>query len=550
LSSLFYISIQVIGILLWLRDISLFKDLNIKLKIPVWGWLLAPFLLVNLFYSLFPPIFYDSMLYHLAIPAFYIKNGGFAPWETNFSSNFLLNGEMVYTFLLLGKNILLPKLLMFFTGIGIIQQLYSFARKHLSSSAAIIASLIFYSIPLTGFISSHAKPDLLGMLFMIAAIHLFSYYLQSPHNKKFLLYSAIFWGICIGFKYTFVFFLIGFFLGILFQKGWRLKKKTSVILMVSGLVLICVAPWLIKNFIFMQNPFYPYLNNLFPNHNWSNIQQFSFSAELGKGQGGFLDGLLFPIKIFLKPYRYGMIDVMGGLYLIFCPFILFIKKFRMKKQLLMAPLFSFVLLLLFVKVPRYFLPCLLLLSIPISFGYYQFLQKKSVIKRFYVVFIILLLSINLFQLIELQERYSHGLKYLSITLKNSKGSSSSKYLNALPYYPVIDYINRNLSLNSKVLFLGEERTFYMNKPFLASTHHDKSPIIKILKESQNPVGFKNRLIDLDITHLLFYPPGLETMVKKSTINQIFSERRELLDSYLAQFPIIFQTGHYTLFKIN
>lgn len=550
LNLIFFIFILVMGNCMFILDRSSLKRPSFKIPFGALGYLLIPFVLVNLFYALFPPTFYDSMYYHLSVPAYYIQNGGFVPWETNFNSNLLLNVEMIFTFALLGKSVLVPKLLMFFTGIGVCTHLYSFARKYIPAQYAIVSSLIFYAIPQVGFISSTAKPDLLGMFFMLAGIHLYGYYRQDQQNKRFLGCSALLWGVGVGSKYTFAFFLIPFLLAIFLFEKVKVSEKFKVAMIISLIVFVCVLPWFAKNVVFMGNPVYPYLSDIFENESWSEEQRQGFSQELSNNKTGFLDTLWFPIDIFLKPYKYGMIEVFGPLFLAFLPFVFFSGSFPSRRNLVFTALLGLILLLFLVRVPRYYVPVFMLLSIPIAVGVHRVTEKRGFIKKMILPLSIFLVSINLIQLGELQERYSLGFKYIKHKWLVSSMDKNLNYLYVLPYYPAAEYINTNLKESNRILLLGEERTFYFKIPLLASTHFDRHPLMEWVRGDVSPGNYSFRLKKMGVSHLLYYPQGLKLMGKKSSIYKLDSDKFEKLSNYLASLREIYRDPFFILYQVK
>ncbi len=548
-----FIAVLVLGSLCFLREISILKELKIRITFSLFGSILAIFFLFNFFYAWFPPTFYDSMLYHLAVPSYYIFHHGFVPWPTNFLAHLPLNVEMVFMFTLLGKTVLLPKLLSLISYTGLIILVYSWYRRHFSSRFSLLPVLLFFTIPQVGFLTTTAKPDMLGLLFLFAGVRLFFLYLEKEKQKRLhlLLLSSLCWGLAIGSKYIFAFYLVGFFLALLLAKKVDFKRKVLAVLVITLVVLLLLSPWLAKNAVFTGNPVYPYLSGIFPNQYWSSQQAADFSFMQKRGSGYSLwQYLWYPIQIFILPYGYGMTVVLGVLFLIFIPFIFFSWKDERLRFLIIAAAAAFILMLFFSKVPRYFLTSFLLLAMPMAGGAEKVMARVPAIKKFLPLLLTLLLAANLVQQVDLQERYSQGFSFLFKKIGGKLKAQDYRYLYLLPYYRAANYANLHLDKDDLLILLGEERTFYLDKRFIASSFVDRNFLIEDLKKSQNFEDFAAALRKRTITHILYSPLGLERLGRKSLTHRLSDNERHRLHDYLSHFPLVYQDKNYLLFNVG
>ncbi len=547
----FFITVILIGNLLLFRN-----RLNFKLKRPggkskIFLIIITVFLFINFFYSLFPPTFYDSMMYHLAVPNYYILNGGIASWETNFNASLPLNGEMLFLFSLLSGTVFTPKLISFLSGILIIILITSWYKSDFSQKRNLFPALIFITVPQISFLMSSSKTDIIGMLFLILAVRSFFYYLNRGRAKTFLIQCGIFWGLAVGTKYIFAFYLLGFLLSILIFNEKGLKKRLSAAIKISVIVLICLAPWFGKNIILNGNPFYPYLNKYFGNTNWDQSQQENFSTIIKRGDKKNIgDYLKFPLKILTTPYSYGMTAVWGFMFIFLLPFSIFHGKRRGEQILFLTSLLGFIFLIPFAMVPRYFLSTLLLISIPMSAGVEKISEKFEFISRTIVILILTISLLNVILLVNLQEKFFHGVSYLSKKYSGKYDKKRMKYLYSLPYYAGVEYINNHLSDKDNVIFLGEDRTFYIKKKFLASSFNDRNILIDILKKTKSFASFKSELQLKGITHVFYFPFGLERMGKSSDIYFLSQALREKMENYFQKFSLLYHDPNYLLYKIN
>jgi hypothetical protein len=546
----FFILVMAIGNLLALKNLNRKTLCRMNARLSLLAVLLLLFILINFFFSLFPPTFYDSMLYHLAIPQYYISHGGITSWNSNFNSNLPLNGEMLFLYSLLGQTVHIPRLLSFFAGIAILVILYSWTKNHFSISPPLLPLIFFYTIPQIGFLTSSSKTDMLGLLFVLLAIFLFFLFQDDPRQKRLLFLSGVFWGFSLGTKYIFAFYLLGFFLALVFYKPLDFRKKIFTFLLISLLVFLCLVPWFIKNVVISGNPVYPYFNQIFKSEYWSPEQATSFSTGIKRGKDyRFYHYLYYPIEVFLKPYKYGITQVWGILVLLFLPLLFWVNKHPKAIFLIITALVSFFFLLLAAKVPRYFLSSLLLISIPLAFGSSRFLQKKIPVKKIFTLLLVILILINLIMQIDLQEKFTKGFTYLKKKLTGEFKATPFKYLYLLPYYRAVEYLNINLLPDDLVIFLGEDRTFYLQKKFLASSFNDHNYLIIALRASNTMDEFHWYLKKKGITHILFSEKGLQRMGDMSSVYRITETEYARLRHFLSQYPTLYQDNRYIIYKI-
>ena len=214
-----------------------------------------------------------------------------------------------------------------------------------------------------------------------------------------------------------------------------------------------------------------------------------------------------------------------------------------------AGLLSFVLLMPFAMVPRYFLASFLLLSIPMSLGAEEAQRRVGALKNPIIAVLILLSLVNLVLQVKLQEEYSNSIAYLWAKRQGKIDARYQRYLHMLPYYRAVEFLNRHMPRDGRVLFLGEDRTFYMEKGFLASSFNDRNPLLDLLRTGPGFEEFLEKLQDWGVDHILFYPGGLERFERMSPVNTLEEREKELLEEYLHRFPIIYEDQLYRVYKI-
>lgn len=545
-----FAGVVIIGNIIFFINRGEFKNFQIKFRFSILLVPLLIFLILNLFYVLFPPSFYDSMSYHLAVPNFYILKGGMVPWPGNFYSNLPLNGEMIFMFSLLGGSVYIPKLISFASGIFILVLLFSWSRNFLKGKNRILPVILFLSIPQVSFLFSSSKTDIIGMLFLLSGARFFIGSLNSINDKKKLLLSGIFLGLAIGTKYIFAFYAAGFFISVIILKGICLKRKVFVLSFISLIILLTLSPWFVKNIVFTGNPVYPYMNEIFENKDWGPGQATELSGVVRGGEKGIIEFLVYPFKIFFSPYKFGMTAVWGLLFLVFLPALLFIKKEKRLVLLTGLALIPIILMIPFGSVPRYFLASFLFLSLPVSSGIEKSGEKSVLVRKITIPLLIFLLVFNLAHTAGLQEKFSLGFRYLKGKLSGEFKGRDVRYLYGLPYYRGVQFINKTLERGDKVAFVGEDRTFYLKKDFIANSFLDRNIVLEILRDCTDFSCFLERLQNEGITHIFYSENGVKRLGRLSFTFRLNREEQDKFDIFLFNFDILYRDQNYILYSVS
>ncbi len=547
----FFLLVSLAGLALLLRDGRRLLSPLPRWRAPrsPWPVLLLLLALVNLFYSLFPPTFYDSMVYHLAVPAYYLQHGGLAPWPTNFYASLPPLAEMLNLFALQAGALGVPRLLQFAAGLLLLLWLNDWQRRSFPAQAPWLAALLFYSIPEAGFVASSTKNDMLGLLFVAIAARLF---LEATGGEKMewrgMAGAGLFWGLALSTKYVFAFPFASFLLLALLRRtpGWRLRLKA--LLLVCLAALLVMAPWLAKNAALSGNPVYPYLNSVFPSPDWSAAQHHNLGLNLRRGAGP-LQALSFFVEMFSRPYRHDLTAV-GGVVL--PPLLLLLPlafRRRPARSLAAAALLALAALLLAARVPRYFLVVFLLLALPLGEALREASDRWPLLRRLLAPLLLALVAVNLVQQVRLQERFTLGATYLKSRVSGRLAGRDVSYLDALPTHRVAGFVNRTLGRGDRIAFLGEDRSFYFRAPALVSSFNDRNAVLECLAASRDPEEFRRALGRRGITHILFSLPGLDTLAGISVTHRLpASERGRLLD-YLGALPLLYSDARYRVFRV-
>lgn len=514
-----------------------------------WLWA-APVLVVLFFYSALPPTFYDSLLYHLGVPGYYLQFGGFTPWPENFFSAFPQNAEMLNLLLLSGGSVHGPKFLSLAAAIMIFLFLADWAGMRNKAHHTWLPGLIFFSIPEVIFLSATEKNDILLMLFLLPGVCLLAGLKDNPKGWMECIYSGIFLGLAAGVKWQGLLYGTAFVLAYFLKSRVPWRKRFLQIILIGFIVMLIIFPWLLKNQVMLGNPFHPYLTTIFPTVDWSVEQTKQIGEGIRRGQGlNPVTLLTFCLQMFLSPYRFGLTHITGVILLLLIPLLFFKRKDTVDNFLITGCGLGLLLMLAVARVPRYFLPIFMVLSLPLAAAWEKLEQRFPRYRRIAFLLLFSLVLIQAVQAISLLERMTLGASY---TWRNLRGKLPDKaqYLDIIPYYPAIEFINKSLPVQARIAFIGEDRTFYIKRSFLASSSFDRNPVLSDFLASRDAADWCERLRLRGITHLLYTPRGLARMQENSFTYRLSGMQQQRLETILKTWQPLFSDGRYFLYRVD
>ncbi|MEW6556906.1 MAG: phospholipid carrier-dependent glycosyltransferase [Elusimicrobiota bacterium] len=477
------------------------------LDIFVAGILLVA-MLINLAGALSPEIFYDSLVYHLAVPNYYKLHNKMLNMPYVFYSNLPLVHGMLYTAGLVIKDETLPKLINYSAGVISCLVLFSIAIKYFNFRIGLWASLIFYTITHV-MISAWSC----GTEMMLTFFGMLSFYSIANYNKErnkngeknWLVLSAIFAGLAMGVKYTGLFVALGVFAIYVFSEKKLIvfnPLKIAKNIFVWGLISsVIVMPWLVKNYIYKKNPVYPFMNEVFPKDPHSDYGKLKhFTNETRQFEK-------IEIKNWVKhPWLITMGKVPNSenftpLFLFLIPLFLFfprppvVLKYAIVYFVVVWLTWSFSSTMIRFMMPAFPVAGLIISSY-LNVDFYKSLKKILC----WVVLVVCLINVY----------WSARIYYIQggwkvVFGKQTKQEFLSTTHSSYPYgyYAAIEFINKNLLKDAKVMFIGEGRSFYIERIPVVSTAQDTTPIVKWAKSSKSADELYLKIKQECITHIFF-----------------------------------------------
>ncbi len=475
-----------------LRDLSATEKLLAFYLLAVWALVFV--------LSLAPPngADYDSLVYHLAVPAQYARLGRIEQLPFDHHSYFPFTLEMLYGVALELRGPVFAKLfhwLMLPLGALVLVAMGGRAGTRLGG---LLAACLFTSLPMTLTEASTAYVDLGFTAFVAAAVLCFA---GAPTANRLhnLAWSGAFCGFCLGTKY-FGWLILGF-LGIwLLVETARLKSQAGGRgILLFGLTALAIGgAWYARNWVWVGNPVYPFAYGLFGGRGWT--AQMARIYDDSQAIYGFgrspLDLLMLPFRLAMTPLnvggfervgvagqpwwplipgpvyspvenpKNGLFDVLGLLLVTFPGPAIFafglpalLGRAKPRPITLAASLFVFlwVFWALTSQQVRYLFPALALLSVVAGWGTAQWAPKLPIARWIGGAGLVAWLGFApLF--IAYSARGNFGVI--------SGAQTPDDYLTrTFSGYGAMQWINANAPADARVAIYGEPRDFYLNRPY-------------------------------------------------------------------------------------
>jgi hypothetical protein len=301
---------------------------------------------MTLLESLTPVCAQDALVYHLAIPARYIAEGGFHHVPGSFYASFPQNVDMLFALgLLLGGDVL-AQWYHWMLAAAATLAVAALARavagsREPSVSPAGLAAALFASIPTAALISAWAYVDLGVVFFALVSLLLFLRFWRRQRGVSLtglahrstldLALAAFFAGVAAGCKYTAAVQVIFVVVGVVTVgrlERRRIRLVAGQALLAGAVGLFTVAPWLVKNAVLTGNPLNPFAYSLFGGRDWDAARACVLAQSLAEWGGvqSLWDLLRLPWDVtvageFFSQERFD--GVIGAAFLIGLPLLVF-----------------------------------------------------------------------------------------------------------------------------------------------------------------------------------------------------------------------------------
>lgn len=485
--------------------VSLGANRNLLKERPLAAAAIGLLLLPPLWACLAPPHQYDSLVYHLPLPAAYLREGGFAKLEHFLYGHFPQNAELLFSLALLSGSDALAQMLMWLCTALSVWWVFEMGKREAPLSAVLLACLLLAGHTSVMLLASTTYVEPLVMLWVTAAVFSFLRWRQvaaaAPEARSWLFLSALFTGLALGTKYYagISAVLLSLFLLDRALRAESLKRGLSDLALFAGLAALVFSPWLVKNWLYVGNPVFPFFNWAFPGADtaWNEAfakGYFAMITEYRHG-GAFWRDLASVAYMLLRndPRFGGGMDVLGrlGWELVFWSAPLaawaawrngFLRLLAVYCGLYLLAWFSTGVVL------RFLLAIAPLLCLLAACGLHLLWTRLSRAGRGVLAAAVgTLCACHL-----LLFGFVHGVFGTGRVLLGLEGREEF-LARRLDYYACARFASERLGQNDRLLVVGEQRSYYLDRPHEATTVYAPNPFIVWSNEAEDPAALAARL---------------------------------------------------------
>jgi hypothetical protein len=285
------------------------------------------YFILYFFNSMAPESSFDGSRYHLALAGRYLREHGFHRITNSMYASLSQGVEMLYLWAFAwGRHSAAAMVHLAFLA-ALVWQMFSYGRRVGLPLAGGCGALLVFSSPVVGVDGTSAYNDVAVAAIAFTLFHLLQIWDETRAPR---LLAAI--GLVAGFGYAAKYTAC---LGVVYALGfvaWKSRRRVRETAIVAGCAGVLAAPWMVKNWMWMGNPFSPFLNGLFRNP----YVTVAFEQEFWHHMG--LYDLQSRWQIPMQVTTYGSLAGLLGPVFLLSPIALLALRRREGRQLLLAAL--------------------------------------------------------------------------------------------------------------------------------------------------------------------------------------------------------------------
>lgn len=473
------------------------------------GCLLAFVLLTDFVMAFVPELFYDALVYHLGAPNFYLQEHRLAPIHL-MTAKFPLTIQMLHLLGLALQDEMVTKLTHFALMLLIIGGMLSFGLRLGRRLLGVLSAVLFCSIPTVQLNVWTSGVDMGVTLFGFLAFLAFFFSLEKEEQQfTWFLLAGVFSGLVFASKYTAAY--VPAALGLTLFTLVILKRVSFSRALLwgsafSGVLILVMVPWFLKNFIETGNPVYPFLSQYFGGET---LAVWRYQILYNENQGFTPKNILEIPKMLwsISVSERSSLSFQGPMFLACVPFALaaFFKE-KPRSYLIMGVYVVFVCVLgfLLTRLTRYLLPAFAVLACLLAYGVETYLADRSLWRRWGAVFVVVLCFLQ--QMSWAYLFLGGSFQPQNVLLgRESRFNYVNRYHNGMnpnPPNQMYQVMEKRFTPAQKVLLLGEEKAFGLNVRHTYSGVYDRGILVRVAEEAANPQEMATRILEQGITHIM------------------------------------------------
>jgi hypothetical protein len=206
----------------------------------------------------------DGATYHLGLVSHYFRWHNFGRITTQMYASLSQGMEMLFLFAFAFGRHSAAAMMEFCFLLALPLGMLSYARRFGFPRAGVFGAVLVFASPVFGISGTVAYNDAAGACVLFAIFYLLQVW-SATREANLIVPIGLLAGFAYGIKYT-LFLAVPFAAAFLI---WRLVRARQPLLKPIAIFSLCalsmIAPWLVKNWVIVANPFSPFLNAYFPN---------------------------------------------------------------------------------------------------------------------------------------------------------------------------------------------------------------------------------------------------------------------------------------------
>jgi hypothetical protein len=272
----------------------------------LFGSIFAIYCVLYFFNAMAPEMSPDGIAYHLGLVSRYLRAHGFERITTNMYANLSQGIEMLFLFAFAFGRHSAAALTHFAFLVTLAWSMLCYARRFGFPVAGVCGALLVFVSPVVGLDGTVAYNDVATACLIFTAFYLVWIWVADASNSALLAPLGLVAGFAYAAKYT-AFLAVPYVLAIVAWKSFRRGAPImKPLLLVAGCAAIMIAPWMIKDAVWLHNPVSPFLNGVFPNPYIHVSFEKDYSAMMRHYEGLKSDSQL-PLEVTVRG------GVLGGL---------------------------------------------------------------------------------------------------------------------------------------------------------------------------------------------------------------------------------------------
>ncbi len=310
----------------------------------------ALYLMLEFFNSMAPEISYDGSRYHLGLVARYLRAHGFERITNDLYAGLSQGVEMLYLYAFAFGRHSAASLVHFVFLLALVWGMWDYARRTGFGAAGAAGCLLIFASPLVGVEAASAYNDVAVAAIAFTLFAVLERWRDEP-SGRWLAAAGLVAGFGYAAKYTAWPGLVYVCAVAALVGRGTLARRIRQVALAAAAESLLVVPWMVKNYLWLQNPVAPFFNQWFPNPYITN----SFENEYRHHLAWY--SLTSRWQIPMQVTTFGSLDGLIGPVFLLSPLALLALRRREGRHLLLAgaffaaPYFSNI-------SARFLLPCL------------------------------------------------------------------------------------------------------------------------------------------------------------------------------------------------